>query len=148
MSVRLVAYGADRRMGALRITLVTAIVAVVLSHVQPARADLLRAVFGKRTPQARCIRTHESHGEPRLISPTADYGWFQINYPTWHGKIVSFYERGRGVWIRLPHTLDTFKRRTFRPLYNARVAWAISKGGTDWSPWVSYSRHGFCREGS
>ena len=56
----------------------------------------------------------ESGGNPGAISPTADYGLWQINVS--HG------------W-----------QATLDPVGNARAAIAISGNGTNWSPWTTYT---------
>jgi hypothetical protein len=60
------------------------------------------------------IAMAESGGNPNAISPTNDYGLWQINGS--HGAQA---------------TLD--------PLGNARAAVAISSDGTDWSPWTTFT---------
>lgn len=58
------------------------------------------------------IAMAESGGRADAISPTADYGLFQINAS--HGA-----------------------QATLNPLGNAEAAVAISADGRDWSPWVT-----------
>lgn len=130
----------------------TAVVAVLvalgwLSWVQSGKSavDVVAQMFGADAWQARCIRSHESSGNRYAVSPTGDYGWFQINYRTWAGHVVSYYTRHRGVWIRLPRNPAAFRRVTFNTVRNTQLGWAISHGGTDWMPWSSYSVHGWCR---
>jgi hypothetical protein len=60
------------------------------------------------------IATAESGGNPAAISPTDDFGLWQIN----------------GTWGSLA-TLD--------PVGNARAAVEISHDGTDWEPWTTYT---------
>lgn len=60
------------------------------------------------------IATAESGGNPNAISPTDDFGLWQINGS--HGSLA-----------------------TLNPLGNARAAVAISSDGTDWSPWTTYT---------
>jgi LysM repeat protein len=60
------------------------------------------------------IATAESGGNPSAISPTDDYGLWQINGS--HGSLA---------------TLD--------PVGNARAAVEISDNGTDWAPWTTYT---------
>jgi LysM repeat protein len=60
------------------------------------------------------IAMAESGGNPNAISPTADYGLWQINAS--HGA-----------------------EATLNPLGNAEAAVAISSGGTDWGPWTTYT---------
>jgi LysM repeat protein len=59
------------------------------------------------------IAMAESGGNQYAVSPTNDYGYWQIN----------------GVWGPLA---------TFDPLGNARAAIQISDDGTDWEPWTTY----------
>ena len=59
------------------------------------------------------IAMAESGGNPDAISPTDDYGLWQINAS--HGAEAS---------------LD--------PVVNARAAIAISDDGTDWAAWTTY----------
>lgn len=63
---------------------------------------------------AACIAEHESSGESWQISPTGDYGLWQINRPSWGAALA---------------TLD--------PYGNARAAVIISHGGTNWSAWAT-----------
>ena len=63
-------------------------------------------------PTAACIAEHESSGNPAAISPTDDFGLWQINAS--HGAMAS---------------LD--------PGVNVRSAIIISDDGTDWGPWTT-----------
>lgn len=60
------------------------------------------------------IATAESGGNSGAISPTGDYGLWQINIS--HGAEAS---------------LD--------PVVNVRAAIAISGNGTNWGPWTTYT---------
>jgi len=60
------------------------------------------------------IATAESGGNPNAVSPTDDFGLWQINGS--HGSMA---------------TLD--------PLGNARAAISISDGGHDWGAWTTYT---------
>jgi len=60
------------------------------------------------------IAMAESGGRQYALSPTNDYGYWQINGS--HGPAEA----------------------TFNPLGNARAAIAISSDGTDWYPWTTY----------
>jgi hypothetical protein len=62
------------------------------------------------------IATAESGGNPSVVSPTSDYGLWQIN------------------WSHDPSDPQVY----LDPVVNARAAIAISDNGTDWSPWVTY----------
>lgn len=60
------------------------------------------------------IATAESGGNPNAISPTDDYGLWQINAS--HGSMASL-----------------------NPTINAQSAVAISDDGTNWTPWTTYT---------
>ena len=60
------------------------------------------------------IATAESGGNPNAVSPTDDFGLWQINGS--HGSMA---------------TLD--------PLGNARAAVSISNGGSSWGAWTTYT---------
>jgi LysM repeat protein len=60
------------------------------------------------------ISMAESGGNQFAVSPTADYGYWQINAPA-HGAMA-----------------------TFNPLGNAKAAISISSDGTNWNPWTTY----------
>lgn len=70
----------------------------------PAKADI-----------ASAVALAESSGNPNAISPTQDYGLWQIN--------------------RAAHPTQF----TLNPLANARAAVAISSNGTNWTPWVTFN---------
>jgi len=61
------------------------------------------------------IAMAESGGSQYALSPTDDYGYWQINAS--HGPAQA----------------------TFNPLGNASAAVAISSDGTDWGPWTTYT---------
>ncbi|MDQ2816274.1 MAG: LysM peptidoglycan-binding domain-containing protein [Actinomycetota bacterium] len=61
------------------------------------------------------IAMAESGGRQYALSPTNDYGYWQINGS--HGPAQA----------------------TFNPLGNARAAVAISNDGNDWGPWTTYT---------
>jgi LysM repeat protein len=61
------------------------------------------------------IAMAESGGNQYALSPTNDYGYWQINGS--HGPAMA----------------------TFNALGNARAAIAISHNGTDWYPWTTYT---------
>lgn len=63
---------------------------------------------------AASIAMAESGGNPNAISPTDDYGLWQINAS--HGSMASL-----------------------NPLTNARSAVAISNDGTNWGPWTTFT---------
>ncbi len=60
------------------------------------------------------IAMAESGGQQYALSPTSDYGYWQINGS--HGPAEA----------------------TFSPIGNAEAAVAISDDGTDWDPWTTY----------
>jgi LysM repeat protein len=60
------------------------------------------------------IAMAESGGNQYALSPTDDYGYWQINGS--HGPAEA----------------------TFNPIGNAKAAVAISSDGTDWNPWTTY----------
>jgi hypothetical protein len=62
---------------------------------------------------AACIALHESGGRSWAVSPTNDYGLWQINGS--HGALA-----------------------TLNPFGNARAAVIISGGGRNWSPWTTH----------
>jgi LysM repeat protein len=62
---------------------------------------------------AASIAMAESGGNQFAVSPTSDYGYWQINAS--HGS-----------------------EATFNPLGNAQAAVSISSDGTNWSPWTTY----------
>lgn len=59
---------------------------------------------------AACIAEHESGGNPRAVSPTDDWGLWQIHGA---GSIA------------------------FDPVWNAKTAVSMSSNGTNWSPWTT-----------
>lgn len=61
------------------------------------------------------IATAESGGNPSAYSPTNDVGLWQINQTAW-GNMASY-----------------------DPYNNARSAIAISRNGTNWGPWTTYT---------
>ncbi len=63
---------------------------------------------------AASIAMAESGGNPNAISPTNDYGLWQINGS--HGALA-----------------------TLNPLGNAEAAVSISGNGSDWGPWTTYT---------
>lgn len=66
---------------------------------------------------AWAIAMRESNGNPRVISPSSDYGLFQINAPSWSDE----------PWWDYNSMLD--------PDYNARIAYKMSRGGKNWAMW-------------
>lgn len=79
---------------------------------------LYRAGFrGENLREAWAIAMRESHGIEDEISNGVDVGLFQFNYPSW----------GRQPWWDWNLLLDGE--------YNARIAFKISKGGSDWAHW-------------
>jgi LysM repeat protein len=62
------------------------------------------------------IAMAESGGNQYAVSPTDDYGYWQINMPSWGPALA-----------------------TFDPIGNAKAAIQISQDGTNWSPWTTYT---------
>lgn len=127
------------KLKALRGTLAVLLVATLVAcggAVSVARAsrqtDVIRRVFGSRAGVAECIAERESRLSPRAVHVNADgsfdRGLFQIN-SVWIGHVVEFYTRHHGARILVT------VQRLFRPAANARIAWAISRAGTNWRPW-------------
>lgn len=82
----------------------------------------IRSVFGPRAPLATCIAYHESGLRTSVVSATGDYGLFQINYQAHH------------TWV------DFTPSKIFNPLYNSRIAYRLSKKGTNWHAWAYRTR--------
>jgi LysM repeat protein len=61
------------------------------------------------------IAMAESGGNQYAVSPTSDYGYWQINLPSWGPTLA-----------------------TFNPLGNAKAAIQISDDGSNWEPWTTY----------
>jgi len=61
------------------------------------------------------IAMAESGGNQYAVSPTDDYGYWQINMPSWGPAMA-----------------------TFDPIGNAKAAIEISQDGTNWDPWTTY----------
>jgi hypothetical protein len=78
--------------------------------------DLWVSQGGRKSAEfiAAEIATAESGGNPFAISPTDDFGLWQINAS--HGALA-----------------------TLNPVGNARAAITISDDGTDWFPWTTYT---------
>jgi hypothetical protein len=71
------------------------------------------------------IATAESGGRTYIVSPTSDYGLWQIN------------------WSHDPSDPQIY----LNPVVNVRAAIAISSDGTDWSAWTTYTKglyYGLC----
>lgn len=79
--------------------------------------------------EAWAIAMRESRGIATTISETEDFGLFQFNKATWSDQ----------PWWNEERLLD--------PLYNARVAYIVSGGGTTWWPW-GLSGHGTPQTGA
>lgn len=112
----------------------------IAAHRNPRSLAAIRTVFGARAGQATCVASHEAGPDlsPYAVSPTHDFGLFQINV-RWLGRVAR--------WARGPRGYRRFyvqRRFIYDPLYNAKVAFVISRGGTNWRPWSSYSVHGYC----
>jgi LysM repeat protein len=61
------------------------------------------------------IAMAESGGNQYAVSPTSDYGYWQINLPSWGPTLA-----------------------TFDAVGNAKAAIQISDDGTNWNPWTTY----------
>ena len=72
--------------------------------------------------KADCIMRKESGYNPRAVSPTGDYGLFQINQAAWY----STFQRVTGKpWSYI-----------FNPYWNASFArWIYDRSG--WAPWTT-----------
>ena len=70
--------------------------------------DVIVERFGERAETACYVAWRESRWDPNAISPTDDWGLFQVNRPShgWHA------------------TLD--------PVANTQYAYELSEGGTNW----------------
>lgn len=84
------------------------------------RADsvaAIRSVFGVRAPAAIRIALCETGGtlNPRAVGRAGERGLFQI-----HPVHFSWAQPGR----------------LFDPVWNSRVAFRLSRGGTRWGPWT------------
>ncbi len=75
---------------------------------------------------AICIADHESGGNPGAISPTNDYGLWQINGSN-NGLVISGVPGLGTVTVIVSLSVPV----------NARDAVALSRNGTDWSPWTT-----------
>lgn len=73
---------------------------------------------------AVCVMKAESGGNPGAISGTDDYSGSQFNYDAHHNQHPEWYRPGRG-----------FRYLIFDPWLSASQMWAMSKRGTDWTPW-------------
>lgn len=62
------------------------------------------------------IAMAESGGQQYAVSPSDDYGYWQINMPSWGPGMASFV-----------------------PIVNAESAIKISQDGSNWSPWTTYT---------
>lgn len=97
------------------------------------QADVLRQAgfTGPQLQMARAIMLAESGGRATAYNPNAgtgdnSYGLFQIN-------MLGAMGPARRRQFGLPSN-----EALFDPLTNAKVAYQMSKGGTDWSPWSTY----------
>lgn len=80
-----------------------------------------QVVFGAHASTAFCIAGAETGGtySETAISKTNDYGEWQIH-----------------------NGLTMYGPRIFNAYSNALVAFRMSRGGTDWSPWTTHARCG------
>lgn len=85
------------------------------STVAQARAEIVR-LWGDQSPRALCIVRRESGWNPRAVSPTNDYGLFQLN---------AIHARTFGPrWLQV---LD--------PVANVRMAYTLYRS-SGWQPWA------------
>jgi len=90
----------------------------ILAHYNCAALESLWNYAGGNSSHAFMaaeIATAESGGNPNAYSPTNDVGLWQINRTAW-GSMA-----------------------TYDPYRNARSAISISRNGTNWSPWTTYT---------
>ena len=78
---------------------------------------VIRRQFGPTWRVALKVARCESELDTRNVSPTSDYGVFQINRPS--------------------HA-DAFRHDMFHAVWNARYAYRLSRRGTDWSSWACH----------
>lgn len=95
------------------VVLLCALVLVPAAEAGP-RAAIVK-VFGRHAKQALAVARCESRFDPRAVGDAGERGIFQI-HPVHFG------------WVN--------ERRLWQPLYNARVAYRLSKGGRDWHHWT------------
>lgn len=90
-----------------------------MAHDTPASSSSVRKaicdVFGSRCAYALRIARCESNFNPRAVGRAGELGAFQI-HPV--------------------HFRRFNAARLFDPVYNARAAYILSRGGRDWSPWT------------
>lgn len=112
-----------------RIISVALIVALVILGTACSPTDVGVGQFPRSAqPVARCIVKRESGGDPRAISPTHDYGLFQINRKAHKRNFEARY----GV---------AFEKGALDPRLNGKYARYLydyyrSHGGTGWEPWA------------
>lgn len=83
------------------------------SHVRPTAA--IKQVFGIRAPAAIRVARCESRLYPRALGRAGERGLFQI-HPVHFG------------WAQ--------PWRLFDPVWNSKVAYRLSRGGTNWRHWT------------
>ena len=84
---------------------------------QPARlADISRAVFGREAPTAECIAHYESTDGAYLTNAP--------NEGPWQVSVIAH------PWVNAQLLLTNW-------WYAAKVAYRISDGGRNWSPWAT-----------
>lgn len=93
--------------------------------VEPWRSLIAAHFPGGEVDRALCIISYESAGNPGAISPTNDYGLFQIHAPLWAPH----------YGVTLEDLLD--------PGINASIA-ADLHAGAGWTPWTPYRVRGYC----
>ena len=88
-----------------------------VAQLRSLAASVLPGATTTQLDMAVAIAMAESRGNPAAISSTGDYGLWQVNARSW-------------PQFSTAQLLD--------PLGNAKAMAHISKGGTDWGPWVSF----------
>lgn len=82
---------------------------------------------GTGAATAAAVAMAESSGDPVAThndqTGSVDYGLWQINWPT-HAGVVG----------------TTSPAQLYTPVVNAKAAYVVSNGGTDWRPWTTYQQ--------
>lgn len=96
----------------------------IAAPVGPAQQAIVQ-VFGAGSAVAIKVARCESRFDPRAVGRAGERGLFQIHPVHFHSTIRS---PAGSIYVD--------PRRLFEPKYNARVAWVLSRGGTNWRPWT------------
>lgn len=86
--------------------------------------EYIKTVFGTNARMALAICMAESGCRPRAVSPTGDYGVFQVNH-RWHPQ----------------YTIQ----QLFDYKINTQAAYLISSGGRNWNPWSTYRNRSYLK---